>query len=286
MVRRLKENLVTSTIEVAETGVTTGPGWRGSVAIRRLVSAGLAVLMLVVWDLVVRLGIVEEIIVPYPLDVLHALVEEVQNSSFWNHLRVTGIETVAGFGIGSAVGFVLGAVLGMSSWIRAVTFPYVVAFQGLPKVVLAPVFITALGFGMGSKIAMAVALAFFPVLLNTMVGILSVDEDQLKVMKVYSASPWQTFRKLTLPSAAPLVFAGLKAGLTFSLIGAIVGEFVGAAEGLGYLLNTYAYQLRIPQVWAVMVVLALLGVLLYWLIELADRKIVYWAKDRDLSAGM
>ena len=277
---------MTSTIEEAETDVATGPGWRESVTIRRTVSVGLAVAMLVVWDLIVRLGIVEEIIVPYPLDVWHALVEEVQNESFWNHLRVTSIETIAGFGIGSAVGFVLGAVLGMSRWIRAVTFPYVVAFQGLPKVVLAPVFITALGFGMGSKIAMAVALAFFPVLLNTMVGILSVDEDQLKVMKVYAASPWQTFRKLTLPSAAPLVFAGLKAGLTFSLIGAIVGEFVGAAEGLGYLLNTYAYQLRIPQVWAIMVVLALLGVLLYWLIELADRKIVYWAKDRDLSAGM
>jgi NitT/TauT family transport system permease protein len=225
------------------------------------------------------------IIVPYPLDVWQALVDGVQDSSFWNHLRVTGIETVAGSGIGSAVGFVLGAVLGMSSWIRAVTFPYVVAFQGLPKVVLAPVFIT-LGFGMGSKIAMAVTLAFFPVLLNTMVGILSVDADQLKVVKVYSASPWQTFQKLTLPSAAPLVFAGLKAWLTFSLIGAIVGEFVGAAEGLGYLLNTYAYQLRIPQVWAIMVVLALLGVLLYWLIDLADRKIVYWAKDRDLSSGM
>lgn len=277
---------MTVTTEIVEHDAATGPGWRESVAIRRLASAGVAVGLLVVWDLIVRLGIVEEIIVPYPTDVWNALIGEVQNSTFWNHLRVTGIETIAGFGLGSAVGFVLGAVLGMSSWVRAVMFPYVVAFQGLPKVVLAPVFITALGFGMGSKIAMAVALAFFPVLLNTMVGILSVDEDQLKVMRVYAASTWQTFRKLTLPSAAPLVFAGLKAGLTFSLIGAIVGEFVGAAEGLGYLLNTYAYQLRVPQVWAIMVVLALLGVLLYWLIEFADRKIVYWAKDRDLSAGM
>lgn len=277
---------MTVTTDTAQRDVAQAPGWRESVTIRRSVSAGLAVVMLVFWDLIVRVGIVEEIIVPYPIDVWHALVGEVQNSSFWNHLRVTGIETIAGFVIGSAVGFVLGAVLGMSSWIRGVMFPYVVAFQGLPKVVLAPVFITALGFGIGSKIAMAVALAFFPVLLNTMVGIMSVDEAQLKVMKVYSASPWQTFRKLTLPSAAPLVFAGLKAGLTFSLIGAIVGEFVGASEGLGYLLNTYAYQLRVPQVWAIMVVLALLGVLLYWLIELVDRKVVYWANDKDLSAGM
>ncbi len=261
-------------------------GWQQSVAIRRTATVGLAVLLLIVWDLIVRLGVVEEIIVPYPLHVAEALVDEVQKATFWQNLQVTSIETVAGFAIGSAVGFAIGAVLGMSSWIRAVTFPYVVAFQGLPKVVLAPVFITALGFGIGSKIAMAVVLAFFPVLLNTMVGILSVDADQLRVMRAYSASSWQTFRKLTLPSSAPLIFAGLKAGLTFSLIGAIVGEFVGASEGLGYLLNTYAYQLRIPQVWAIMAVLALLGVILYWLIDLADRKVVFWARDRDLSAGM
>lgn len=260
--------------------------WQQSVALRRGATVGLAVVMLIVWDLAVRLGLIEEIIVPYPAHVATALVDELQNATFWRNVNVTTIETIAGFGIGAAIGFLIGAVLGMSRWLRAVTFPYVVAFQGLPKVVLAPVFITALGFGMGSKIAMAVVLAFFPVLLNTMVGILSVDADQLRVMRVYDATPWQTFRKLTLPSAAPLVFAGLKAGLTFSLIGAIVGEFVGASEGLGYLLNTYAYQLKIPQVWAIMLVLALLGVVLYWMIDYADRKLVYWSKDRDLSAGM
>lgn len=264
----------------------TTTDWRRSTAVRRAATAAVAVFLVLGWDLVVRTGLVDEIIVPFPLDVAGALVEEVQKETFWSNLQVTSIETVAGFVIGSVVGFGLGAVLGMSGWIRAVMFPYVVAFQGLPKVVLAPVFITALGFGMGSKIAMAVVLAFFPVLLNTMVGILSVDEDQLRVMRVYRASSWQTFRKLTLPSSAPLVFAGLKAGLTFSLIGAIVGEFVGASQGLGYLLNTYAYQLKVPQVWAVMVVLALLGVVLYWAIDLADRKIVYWNQDRDLSAGM
>jgi NitT/TauT family transport system permease protein len=252
---------------------------------RRGTTAALAVIMLIIWDLVVRTGLVEDIIVPFPQDVASALVAEVRTPTFWVHFRVTAVEAVAGFGIGSAVGFLMGAVLGMSAWIRAVTFPYVVAFQGLPKVVLAPVFITALGFGMASKIAMAAALAFFPVLVNTMVGILTVDNDQLRVMRAYRATPWQTFRKLTLPSAAPLIFAGLKTGLTFALIGAIVGEFVGAAEGLGYLLNAYAYQLKVPQVWAVMVVLAGLGVVLYWLIQVADRKIVYWVKDRDLSSG-
>lgn len=253
---------------------------------RRAASLGVAVALVAVWDLVVRTGLVSEIIVPYPLNVASSLVGELQQGSFWSHFRVTAVETLVGFAIGSAIGFFGGAVLGMSSWLRAVLFPYVVAFQGLPKVVLAPVFITALGFGIGSKIAMAVVLAFFPVLLNTMVGMMSVDADQTKLLRAYEASRWQMFRKLTFPSATPLIFAGLKASLTFSLIGAIVGEFVGASAGLGYLLNLYAYQLRVPQVWAVMVVLAAFGVLLYALIELADRKVVYWRRDRDLSPGL
>jgi NitT/TauT family transport system permease protein len=254
------------------------PWWRTSMG-QRAASVLLGLLLLLAWDLSVRTGLVDKIILPHPQDVTVSLWEQVQTATFWNHFRVTTIETLASFAIGSAVGFALGALLGSSAWLRAVTFPYVVAFQGLPKVVLAPVFITALGFGMGSKIAMGVVLAFFPVLLNTMVGILSVDKDQARVMQVYRASSWQRFTKLTLPSAAPMISAGFKASLTFSLIGAIVGEFVGASEGLGYLLNSYAYRLQIPEVWAVMVVLALMGVLLYALIELVDRKVIFWTRE-------
>lgn len=251
---------------------------------QRLATVLLGVLMLLAWDLSVRTGLVHEIILPYPSHVLEALGVELKSALFWVHFKVTTIETLAGFLIGAAIGFALGALLGMSAWIRAVTFPYVVGFQGLPKVVLAPIFITALGFGMGSKIAMAAALAFFPVLLNTMVGILGVDKDQARVLQAYGATPWQRFRKLTLPSAAPMVSAGLKASLTFALIGAIVGEFVGASEGLGFLLNSYAYRLKIPEVWAIMVVLAFLGVVLYWLIDVVDRRIIFWTEDRNISS--
>ncbi|MGE2732083.1 ABC transporter permease [Mycolicibacterium vaccae] len=259
------------------------PSWLRSKIGMRVASVLFGVAMLVGWDLLVRTGTVDEIILPYPHLVVAALADELRNSVFWMHFQVTTIETLVGFGIGAVVGFGIGAALGMSAWVRAVLFPYVVAFQGLPKVVLAPLFVTALGFGIWSKIAMAVALAFFPVLLNTMVGILSVDRDQARLLQMYRATAWQKFTKLTLPGAAPLISAGLKASLTFALIGAIVGEFVGASKGLGFLLNTYAYQLRIPQVWAVMAVLALLGVALYWLIELVDRKVIFWTGERDMS---
>ncbi|KWX61371.1 ABC transporter permease [Mycobacterium sp. NAZ190054] len=272
-------------VEVRNVQNPAGTNWFKSKVGLRAASVSLGVLMLVIWDLVVRSGTVDEIILPYPHRVAVALFAELQKPTFWEHFGVTTVETLSGFVVGSLIGFVLGAALGMSGWVRSVVFPYVVAFQGLPKVVLAPIFVTALGFGMASKIAMAVALAFFPVLLNTMVGILAVDRDQARLLQMYRATPWQTFRKLTLPAAAPMISAGLKASLTFALIGAIVGEFVGASEGLGYLLNTYAYQLKIPEVWAVMTVLAVLGVVLYWLIELADRKIVFWTGERDIPAA-
>lgn len=253
----------------------------------RLASIGLGVGLIVVWDLVVRTGLVDRIIIPFPVDVVRAMGELLGGEGeFWHHAWITTLETLVGFVVGSVVGLSLGALLGTSAWVHRVCFPYVVAFQGLPKVVLAPVFVTALGFGIGSKIAMAVVLAFFPVLINTMVGLTSVEPEQIKFMRSYGASPWMTFRKLTLPNAVPFIFAGLKTSLTFALIGAIVGEFVGAADGLGFLLNLYAYQLRIPEVWAIMAFLALLGVVLYGAIELVDRRIVFWRREQNLTSGM
>ncbi|MDN5745449.1 MAG: ABC transporter permease [Nocardioidaceae bacterium] len=272
----------TSGRTMASTG--RGTWWRGPNG-QRITSVLVGVAIIMVWDLLVRAGIVDKIILPYPHNVLAALLDLLASSAFWGHFWVTTQETMAGFVIGAVVGFVLGALLGMSNWIRGVLYPYIVAFQGLPKVVLAPIFITALGFGVGSKIAMAAALAFFPVLLNTIVGILGVDRDQARVLEVYQATPWQKFTKLTFPGAAPMISAGLKASLTFALIGAIVGEFVGASEGLGYLLNQYAYQLQIPEVWAVMVTLAVLGVVLYGLIELFDAKVIFWTNERDLPTS-
>lgn len=253
----------------------------------RWASVLFGVALLALWDLAVRSGLVHEIIMPYPLDVVTATGELVSGAGqFWFHTWITTLETLVGFAVGALIGFALGALVGTWVFLRQMWFPYIVAFQGLPKVVLAPVFLTAFGFGITSKIAMAVVLAFFPVLINTMVGLASVEPEQVKLMRSYAATRGQTFRMLTLPTAVPFIFAGLKTSLTFALIGAIVGEFVGAAEGLGFLLHLYAYQLRVPEVWAIMVALALLGVILYGTIEWVDRKIVFWRRHDDLSAGL
>lgn len=246
----------------------------------------LAAVIIVVGELLVLNGVLNEIIVPRPTRVFTALIDTLSEGFFYSHLWVTTSEVLIGFVMGTVIGFGLGAALGISRRARAIAYPYIVAFQGLPKVVLAPVFITIFGFGIESKVVMAIAISFFPILINTMAGLTGVDPQARRLMRSLNASDWHIFTKLSLPSSLPLIFAGVKTGLTLSLVGAIVGEFVGAERGLGYLLDVYSYQLEVPRVWAITVILATIGVILFLFIEWLDSKVVFWQSQRDLSAGM
>lgn len=239
----------------------------------------LALLIYAVWQIAVSNVWVSDIILPAPGDVASALGETVTSSFFYEHLWITAQEVLIGFVAGVIVGFSIGALLGSSRLARNVAYPYVVAFQGLPKIVLAPIFVTAFGFGMTSKVVMAAVISFFPLLINTEAGIATVDRDAMKLMRSLNASRRDVFLRLALPHSMPLIFAGLKTALTFALVGAIVGEFVGAGSGLGYLLESFAYQLQVPRVWAVTTVLALMGVLLFILLDFLDRKLVFWRSN-------
>ena len=256
---------------------------------RRVAAVGSFLVLLVVllsWQAVSALGMVHAIILPPPMDVAQALFETLTEGFFYEHLQVTVVEVLAGFVIGSAIGLSLGAFLGSSRMARLIAYPYVIAFQGLPKVVLAPIFIAAFGFGISSKIVMAVAISFFPLLIDTMAGFASVDPEAVRLMKSLKASRRDVILKLAIPHALPHIFAGLKTGVTLALVGALVGEFVGASEGLGYLLSVYTYQLQISRVYAVTLVLAGLGVVLFMMLDFIDRRIVFWASERQLESSM
>ncbi len=236
----------------------------------------LAVAIYLIWLTAADNDWARDVILPGPLEVIAALYATLTEGFFYTHLWVTSQEVLIGFSIGVVVGFSLGAVLGVSRLAREVAYPYVVAFQGLPKVVLAPIFVTAFGFGMASKIVMAAVISFFPLLVNTEAGIATVDADAVKLMRSLNASKREIFLRLALPHSLPSIFAGLKTALTFALVGAIVGEFVGAGRGLGYLLETYSYQLQVPRVWAITTVLSAMGVVMFFIIDVLDRKIVFW----------
>lgn len=228
------------------------------------------------WEISVRSGLVNPITVPAASDTFGALIEIAQTRYFWEATWLTLQETLLGFAIGAAFGLVIGALTGTFQIFRTAIWPFVVAFQNTPRVALAPVFLTWFGFGMTSKVVMAAVICFFPVVINTVAGLASVDDNARVLFRTYGASTPQTFFKLTLPTAAPIAFAGIKTALTLALLGAIVGEFVGASEGLGVLVKEFNFQLEVAKGFAVVVFLAVIGLVLYGLIELVERRLITW----------
>jgi NitT/TauT family transport system permease protein len=237
-------------------------------------------LVLASWQFASSNELVNELILPPPTEVADAFVELVQTDYVWTHFMATLTNTVLGFLLGAGLAFVLASLMVMNSLIRRALYPVAILVQTLPRVALAPLFITWFGFGSGPKIVMAATICFFSVLINTIVGMMSVSDDELSLMKSLRASPLQIFFQLRLPAAAPAIMAGVKTAITFALVGAVVVELVGAKEGLGVLIERFNFSLEIPFAFATIVLLACMGLGLYAIAELAERKLVFWV-DRE-----
>ena len=219
---------------------------------------------------------VDEIILPAPTSIADAMGRIVGESFFWNATWVTTQEALIGFGAGVLVAWVLGTLIGLFRGFSLAVYPPVVAFQIMPRVALAPVFLTWFGFGITSKIVMAATICFFPVLVNTILGMQGVSRDARALMRSLGASKWEEYRKLLLPASLPAIFASLKVAIALALIGAIVAEFLGASEGMGVLLREFSFQLRIAESFAVLIALSLLGLVLYGLAALLESRLIFW----------
>jgi NitT/TauT family transport system permease protein len=244
----------------------------------------LGVGFLAVWEYLAQHAIIEPVLFPPPSKTVAAWWFLVRTDYFLRHFLVTLYEIGAGFVLGSTIGFLLGTLLATVRLVRLTLYPYIIAFQALPKVVLAPLFIVWFGFGPESKIATAIAICFFPVLVNTLVGLQLVEENALKLLRSLRATGWQTFVKVRLPNALPYIFAGLKTSLTFAMIGAIVAEFLtGAANGLGRLVQIYNLQIQVHLALAVVVIVSILGMIGVVVMDVIDRRVIFW---RDRSGGV
>lgn len=244
----------------------------------------LFVVVVGIWELAVRGGLVSSYILPTPSAIVIELADLVTGTMLWGHAGITLYETVAGFVLGSAGAFVLAMLSGLSPTVRSMIHPYMVALQVTPRVAIAPIIIAWLGFGPQPKVVLAATICFFPVYINTLTGILAVDADQQEMFRSIRASRWSTFRHLLLPSTLPITFAGLKTAMTLALIGAIVGEFVSAQEGLGLLVQQFSFSLNMAAAFAVLIFLTFLGLALFFVMELLDRWLVYWMHDERLVA--
>lgn len=247
-----------------------------------VLSATFLIVTLAVWEALNRWEIVHEIILPAPTRIAVGVWTVVTLDGFARELGTTLLEVLLGFLLAAAGGIGIGILTGTFELFRRAIYPYVVAFQVIPKVVFAPIFLAWFGYGIESKIVLAAVIAFFPCLINTAVGLRSISEDEVLLMRSYVAGRFQIFWKLTLPKALPFIFAGLKTAFTFSLIGAIVAEFVGTYHGLGLMLETFTFALQMHLVFAVIVIISVLGIVLYAGLDYLDRRIVFWRREQGL----
>jgi NitT/TauT family transport system permease protein len=227
---------------------------------------------------------VSERILPHPKDIVVSFWELIRSDFVWDDIAATAWEAVAGFFLGAALGLALAIPSGLSPTMRQMLGPYAVALQVTPRIAIAPLIIAWAGFGYSSKIWIAAIIAFFPVYVNALTGILTVDEDAREMFRSLGASRWQTFVHLMVPGSLPVLFAGLKTAAGLSLVGAVVGEFISAERGLGVLVQQFSSQLAIADAFAVILMLMLLGLLLYGVMEWLERTTVFWLHDARLVA--
>jgi len=237
------------------------------------------------WEWVVRAWKIPDFLVPAPSTVAGALARGVRSGLYVANFWVTLSEALLGFVIAAVAGIVTGAVIAQFRVVEQTFYPYLVALQTLPKIAIAPLIIVWFGFGISSKIIIAATVAFFPVLVNVIVGLKTIDPAKLDLMRSLRASRWQTFRLVTFPNALPFVFAGLDIAIVFSVLGAIVGEFVGAQKGLGNLILQFNVSLDIAGVFAVLILLSVMGVALHLSMQALQKRLIFWAEpDETISA--
>ncbi|MDN4591485.1 ABC transporter permease [Xenophilus aerolatus] len=247
----------------------------------RVQSLLLLVVLLGAWEGAVRLFKVSANLMPPVSDIAVALwrglaTGPMAKDGFWYHGGVTVAEILLGFLIGSGVGLAIGIVVSQMPRVEALLEPYVAALQSVPKVAIAPIIVVWLGFGIGSKVMIICLLTFFPVLVTSIAGFKAVDADRIDLLRSLSATRWQIFRKAKFPSALPYIFAGLNMAAAFSVVGAVVGEFVGAQAGLGVLILQMEAQADTGGSFAVCVVLSVIGIVMTDVLRRIQRRVLHW----------
>ncbi len=233
------------------------------------------------WEAAVRVFRLPRHLVPPVSDIALALwrgfaTGPLAKDGFWYHGGITLAEILLGFVVGSGIGLAIGIVVSQMPRLEALLEPYVAALQSVPKVAVAPIIVVWLGFGIGSKVMIICLLTFFPVLVTSIAGFKAVDADRIDLLRSLSATPWQIFRKAKFPSALPYVFAGLNMAAAFSVVGAVVGEFVGAQAGLGVLILQMEAQADTGGSFAVCVVLSVIGIALTAALRRVQQRVLHW----------
>jgi NitT/TauT family transport system permease protein len=242
----------------------------------------LFVVVILIWENLINILKVSETVLPTPSRIGEALVIQSQTAFFWNNVLVTAQEAIYGFLAATIFAIIAGTFISQIKIVEKTMMPYLVGFQAIPKVALAPIFIIWFGFGQTSKVVMAATIAFFPILINIIEGLKSADTDRIRMLRVFGASRYQIFRKVQVPSAMPFFFAGLDVGILLAILGAVVGEFLGSQEGLGNMVLVSQYNFETPTMFALLIVLSLMGIISHIIVKLLQRRFAFWADSSNI----
>lgn len=254
--------------------------WRTWIGVHRerflapiVIAAGI-----LLWELLVRWQEYPAFILPGPTVVAAKFTSVLADGSLLRHAAVTLQEIVLGLIIGLSAALILGYLLGKNQTLDRLLSPYIVASQSVPIVAIAPLLVIWFGTGLASKVLVCALITFFPTLISTIVGIRGVDRELYDLMHSLRASRWQIFRMLELPAALPVLFGGLKLSVILAVVGAVVGEFVGADEGLGFLINLGRGILDTPLMFVAVITLIVIAQLLYLAVSLLEGIALRWQK--------
>jgi NitT/TauT family transport system permease protein len=247
-----------------------------TIRLRRLAPLLGILAVLALWQLVTALQLYPAFIIPPPADVLAQFRDVLADGRLWLHTSTTLGQMLIGLLVGLAAAVALGYAIAKSRSLEESLSPIIVAFQSTPVVAYAPLLVIWFGSGPTSKIVTSALIVFFPMLMNTIVGVRGVPVSLRELMRSLRATRWQMFTKLEIPAALPVLFGGLKVSATLAVIGAVVGEFVSSNAGLGFLINTARSQYNTPLVFVAVLTLALIARLMYGLIALLERRALAW----------
>lgn len=238
-----------------------------------LAAPGLALIVLVVWQLAVPILGLSEFVLPTPLQIIARMGKDY--ALLLTHARVTLFEVLGGFAFAVLAGIPTALLIFYSRVFERAVYPLLIAEQAIPKVALAPLVVLYLGYGWAPKIFLAFLIGYFPIVVSTVVGLQSLEPGMVNLVRSMGASGWQTFVKIRLPAALPSVFGGLKLAVGLAVIGAVIGEYVAAEKGLGYLQLQANSQFDTTLNFASVVMISGLGVLLFFVLRLVERVVVF-----------
>ena len=257
-------------------GVTPANPLKGyaSAMLQWSLPAALILIAFGIWEGAVHLFNVARWLLPPPSSIGAELFES--RSLLLRHTLVTLEEVVLGFALALVIGIALAAAIAYSRIVERAAYPFVIASQTVPVIVIAPLLLIWIGYGIWPKIIVVVLISFFPIVINTVDGLKSADPDMLNMMRTLGASRWQLFTKVQVPSSVPFLFSGIRVAIALSVIGAVIGEWVGASAGLGYLMIRSAPQFLTDRVFASIFILSIMGITLFVLVVLTERYAMPW----------